>query len=306
MPVLRPFINPTLGFAPPAVLQPRVRRGMNNPDFFSGMFQGNQQLVQPMAQQTQQAAQPQQSQQMGGGQQQQFEQTNATAPYLEQQLQNYANRAQPPSLEPGGRVRSANMELVQPSNFKALYEQLAGIGQQAVEQVGAASARAAFKRMQELAELRNQQVPAFTGPGGIPIGYKNPAFERMYTGSAGAAGSGIGLPGRAGSGLFGGSTPALSGSRGQAQSIMQRMARQWGWGNQWGALYRLIMKESGFNPSAANPTSSARGLFQKMTSIHGPLERTIEGQILWGFNYIRQRYGNPTNALNFHLRNNWY
>src|SRR5690606_16773518 len=45
------------------------------------------------------------------------------------------------------------------------------------------------------------------------------------------------------------------------------------------------------------PNSSAAGLFQKMTSIHGPLESTIAGQARWGLNYIKDRYGSPSAAL---------
>src|SRR5690606_20097528 len=88
-------------------------------------------------------------------------------------------------------------------------------------------------------------------------------------------------------------------------AAVKRVAATYGWGSgaQWEALNWLISKESSWNPQAANPTSSARGLFQKMTSIHGPLEPTIEGQARWGLNYIRSRYQNPLNAKAFHLRN---
>lgn len=94
----------------------------------------------------------------------------------------------------------------------------------------------------------------------------------------------------------------------KAQQRVKAVAAQYGWanGDQWVALYNLIQKESSWNPNAANPTSSARGLFQKMTSIHGPLESTIEGQTQWGLNYIRGKYGSPLAAWLFHQRNNWY
>ena len=80
----------------------------------------------------------------------------------------------------------------------------------------------------------------------------------------------------------------------------------WGLGDQWNALVQLVQKESSWNPNAANPTSSARGLFQKMTSIHGPVEATAAGQAMWGLKYIKDRYGDPVRALAFHNRNNWY
>ena len=83
-------------------------------------------------------------------------------------------------------------------------------------------------------------------------------------------------------------------------------ARGWGFGQQWRDLSALIQQESSWNKNAANPTTSARGLFQKMTSIHGPLESTVEGQAGWGLNYIADRYGSPSAAWDFHKRNNYY
>lgn len=95
---------------------------------------------------------------------------------------------------------------------------------------------------------------------------------------------------------------------GDVVSQVMGVASQFGWGSggQWAALSRLIQKESSWNPNAANPTSSARGLFQKMTSIHGGVEGSAAGQAQWGLGYIRNRYGSPAAALAFHNRNGWY
>jgi hypothetical protein len=94
---------------------------------------------------------------------------------------------------------------------------------------------------------------------------------------------------------------------GTVKQIVFGMAKQMGWhGPQLVALDKLITQESGWNPQADNPTSSAAGLFQKMTSLHGPLENTVAGQAEWGLNYIKQAYGSPIRAWNFHTRNNWY
>lgn len=89
---------------------------------------------------------------------------------------------------------------------------------------------------------------------------------------------------------------------------VREVANRYGWGSgaEWDALDRLIQKESGWNLNAANPSSSARGLFQKMTSIHGPAGSTAQQQAEWGLNYIWNRYGSPSKALAFHNRNNWY
>lgn len=89
--------------------------------------------------------------------------------------------------------------------------------------------------------------------------------------------------------------------------IVQWMAGERGWtGAEWDALNWILMKESGYKPWAANPTSSARGLFQKMTSLHGAVENTVEGQARWGMDYIAKRYGSPLKAKQFWERNGWY
>lgn len=90
---------------------------------------------------------------------------------------------------------------------------------------------------------------------------------------------------------------AASGSPAVVAAVRAVAARfGWGSGGQWNALSSLISHESGWNPSAANPSSSARGLFQKLTSVNGPVESTVGGQANWGLNYIRGRYGSPANA----------
>ncbi|MGP5162560.1 peptidoglycan DD-metalloendopeptidase family protein [Arthrobacter rhombi] len=75
-------------------------------------------------------------------------------------------------------------------------------------------------------------------------------------------------------------------------------ALKYGWstGANWDALSTIIQKESGWDTKAANPHSSARGLFQKMTSLHGPAAKTAFGQAKWGLDYIQGRYGNPISA----------
>lgn len=92
--------------------------------------------------------------------------------------------------------------------------------------------------------------------------------------------------------------------RGQVQGVAEGFG--WGSGAEWNALSQIIQRESSWNLNAANPSSSARGLFQKMTSIHGPVADTAAGQAEWGLPYIKRTYGTPSRALAFHDRNNWY
>lgn len=98
-----------------------------------------------------------------------------------------------------------------------------------------------------------------------------------------------------------------SGKAGELQNYARSLFSTYGFTDaDLPALIELWNKESNWNPNAANPHSSARGIAQKMTSIHGPVEPTAQGQIQWGLQYIRDRYGSPSNALAFHRRNNWY
>lgn len=112
-----------------------------------------------------------------------------------------------------------------------------------------------------------------------------------------------------GDGLAGGVLGGITGMGStMVRAAVKAVASQYGWGSgaQWNAIDALVNKESSWNPRAANPTSSARGLFQKMTSIHGPVEPTPGGQAQWGLNYIKGRYGNPVKAWAFHRAHNYY
>lgn len=90
---------------------------------------------------------------------------------------------------------------------------------------------------------------------------------------------------------------AVAGSP-EVKAAVRAVAAGFGWGDgaEWAALDSLISGESSWNPWIKNPDSSAAGLFQKMTSLHGPLEPDIAGQARWGLNYIRGAYGDPINA----------
>jgi hypothetical protein len=69
----------------------------------------------------------------------------------------------------------------------------------------------------------------------------------------------------------------------------------------------LFSRESSLDQYIINPTSGACGLTQSY-----PCEKMkcdlsdLDCQINWGFNYIKNRYGNAENALNFHINNNYY
>ncbi len=104
-------------------------------------------------------------------------------------------------------------------------------------------------------------------------------------------------------------TMDVSGISGPVVEQVRQVAARYGWGagpNWDNGIFPLVAKESSWNPNAANRSSSARGLFQKMTSIHGPIEPTPAGQAAWGLNYIKSRYGNPVAAWAFHRSHGYY
>jgi TP901 family phage tail tape measure protein len=85
--------------------------------------------------------------------------------------------------------------------------------------------------------------------------------------------------------------------------IVQFMAAQLGWvGAQWDALQAVIMRESGFNNLAQNPTSTAHGIFQMLTETSN--DPTIQTQ--HGLAYVQQRYGTPMAALAHENAFGWY
>lgn len=100
---------------------------------------------------------------------------------------------------------------------------------------------------------------------------------------------------------------AATGSAARYQAYARAKLREFGWSeSEMNALIELWNRESNWNPRADNPTSTAYGIAQQMESVHGKAAPTAEGQIDWGLNYIKQRYGSPSKALGFHDRNNWY
>ncbi|WLW38530.1 tail length tape measure protein [Streptomyces phage Vanseggelen] len=77
-----------------------------------------------------------------------------------------------------------------------------------------------------------------------------------------------------------------------------------GWtGSEWTALERLWTNESGWNPHAQNPTSTAYGIAQFLDETWAgygiPKTSNAAKQIEAGLRYIEARYGKPNAALAF-------
>jgi hypothetical protein len=99
---------------------------------------------------------------------------------------------------------------------------------------------------------------------------------------------------------------------GDPRSIAQAMLGDHGWSqDQFSCLDSLWVKESGWDPTAANPTSSAYGIPQalpgsKMASAGADWETNPATQIEWGLGYIAERYGSPCAAWGHSQANGWY
>lgn len=116
-----------------------------------------------------------------------------------------------------------------------------------------------------------------------------------------------------------GSSPSGTTDSSGAKGIARGLMAKYGFGaDQWDALEWLWTKESGWNSSADNPTSTAYGIPQaleydpksgtgyKMTGEYADYHTNATTQIKWGLNYIKGRYGSPSKAKQFWEAHNWY
>lgn len=115
--------------------------------------------------------------------------------------------------------------------------------------------------------------------------------------------------------LFGQADAAGAGGApgtGPVMDQVRQAAMGFGWGDgpQWDALAWIISKESGWNPTAQNPSSTAYGLFQFLdatwasTGIAKTDNPGLQAQA--GMRYIQQRYGTPVQARAFWEANGHY
>ena len=83
----------------------------------------------------------------------------------------------------------------------------------------------------------------------------------------------------------------------------------WSNGDQWSAIDWIVSRESGWDPNAKNPNSTARGLFQLLyepgtRTPYGP--HNVAQQARDGLGYIKGRYKTPQAAKAFWQSHNWY
>lgn len=102
-------------------------------------------------------------------------------------------------------------------------------------------------------------------------------------------------------------------SGGSPKDVVRRLMLEMGWpDSEWPALEKLVEKESSWRSDAVNPSSGAFGLFQFLGHENdqygklGGYSKNVSDQARAGLQYIADRYGTPSAALDFHNSNNWY
>ncbi len=96
------------------------------------------------------------------------------------------------------------------------------------------------------------------------------------------------------------------------QDIAMGMLADYGWStSEFGCLDEIYLHESGWNPSAENPSSGAYGIPQalpgdKMATYGADWQTNPTTQLEWGLSYIRDSYGSPCGAWSFWQSNSWY
>jgi hypothetical protein len=89
----------------------------------------------------------------------------------------------------------------------------------------------------------------------------------------------------------------------------EAMAAQRGWtvsNGQFACLNALWTRESGWNPYAANPGSSARGIPQDINGWADFAPGDVPAQVRWGLGYIAGRYVTPCGAEDHENLDGWY
>ncbi len=106
------------------------------------------------------------------------------------------------------------------------------------------------------------------------------------------------------------SAPKSSSSAAPKGSFKDYAMAKVGSAEQFGCLEKLWGKESGWNPNAQNPTSTAYGIPQFLNSTWAStgIAKTSDGyrQIDAGLIYIENRYGSPCGAWSHSQSTGWY
>ena len=139
----------------------------------------------------------------------------------------------------------------------------------------------------------------------IPFGFLETIKEKAWSFLSSKFGSG--------GGVNSGSVDISDVSGAVVEQVETVFARHGFTGAEWEAAKWIIGKESGWNPTATNPSSGAYGLFQFNPMGGNTLAAYLPDrnpdpavQADAGARYIKDRYGSPTAAKAFWEQNGWY
>jgi hypothetical protein len=103
--------------------------------------------------------------------------------------------------------------------------------------------------------------------------------------------------------------PGVTDPREMARQILKN---KYGYGSsQFDCFDNIIVRESKWRVDATNPISGAYGIPQalpgsKMATIASDWRTNPATQIIWGIEYMKDRYGSPCAAWGFKSANGWY
>jgi phage protein D len=103
--------------------------------------------------------------------------------------------------------------------------------------------------------------------------------------------------------------PGVTDPKEMARQILEN---KYGYGsNQFDCFNNIIMRESMWRVDATNPSSGAYGIPQalpgsKMATVASDWRTNPATQIIWGIEYMKDRYGSPCAAWSFKSANGWY
>lgn len=101
-------------------------------------------------------------------------------------------------------------------------------------------------------------------------------------------------------------------NRNEIQNYVYNLMLQKGWNeSEWYALNQIVIHESSWNPYSVNKKSGACGLFQaykcsKMKNYGSDYKTNYKVQANWGLDYIKARYGSPSQAWSFWQKHHWF
>lgn len=137
------------------------------------------------------------------------------------------------------------------------------------------------------------------------------AFDASFSGGSSGGGGGYKSTGAVAKGTWGTSkgNPPKS-----FQQDLTAALKNTGYSSSWiKPMSELIARESSWNPNAKNPSSTAHGYGQFLNSTRKNYEKKYGigytspvNQLVLTMHYVKDRYGTPQKAINFHNKNNWY